>query len=95
MKTHTLKIYPRFFDDLIEGRKTWELRKDDRGYQVGHFLHFREFNTNQQEGQQFTGRQARFEITYLVANLQSFGLADDHVIMSVRPAPKQHDRTEK
>lgn len=31
-KIHDLKILPTYFDDVAKGRKTFELRFDDRGY---------------------------------------------------------------
>lgn len=34
-KTHDLKIYPRYFDEIVSGKKTWELRKNDRGFAEG------------------------------------------------------------
>lgn len=35
MKSHSLKIKPEFLKDIIEGNKTFEIRKNDRGFQVG------------------------------------------------------------
>lgn len=32
---HRLKIKPHWFDRLVEGSKTCEVRKDDRDYQIG------------------------------------------------------------
>ena len=34
-KIHDLKILPAYFDDVAKGRKTFELRFDDRGYFEG------------------------------------------------------------
>ena len=38
MTTHTLKVWPEFFDAIHEGVKTWEFRRDDRGFRVGDVL---------------------------------------------------------
>lgn len=38
MNVHQLKIDYAFWDDLVAERKTAELRKDDRGYQVGDIM---------------------------------------------------------
>jgi len=35
MKTHTLKIKQEYFERIISGQKTFEIRKNDRDYQVG------------------------------------------------------------
>jgi len=35
MTTHTLKVWPEFYDAIESGVKTWEFRRDDRGFRVG------------------------------------------------------------
>ncbi len=35
MKTHNVKIKPEYLNSIIDGDKTFEIRKDDRGYRVG------------------------------------------------------------
>lgn len=37
---HELKLQPRFAEDIREGRKTFEIRRDDRGYKLGDVLTF-------------------------------------------------------
>ena len=39
---HQIKISNQFFDDVQSGKKNFELRKDDREYQVGDTLFMRE-----------------------------------------------------
>ncbi|NGZ66300.1 DUF3850 domain-containing protein [Vibrio aestuarianus subsp. cardii] len=34
-KTHSVKIKPEYLDAIIDNKKTFEIRKDDRGYRVG------------------------------------------------------------
>ena len=33
--THELKTYPKYFQETIEGNKPFEIRKNDRNFQVG------------------------------------------------------------
>ena len=40
MKIHKLKIKDKYYQDLIRGRKLFELRKNDRDYKVGDLIHF-------------------------------------------------------
>jgi hypothetical protein len=40
MTTHELKVEPRFLDALLDGTKAFEVRKNDRDYQVGDILVF-------------------------------------------------------
>lgn len=38
MAEHTLKVWPEFYDAIESGVKTWEFRRDDRGFRVGDVL---------------------------------------------------------
>ena len=79
MTRHSLKIYPGFFVPLKFGEKTFELRYDDRGYQIGDILNLREWS--EKEGG-YSGREIEFEVTYI---LSDFGLLKGFVVMSLRP----------
>lgn len=35
MKTHRLKVFIKYADAIMSGTKTFEVRKNDRGYEVG------------------------------------------------------------
>lgn len=57
---HDLKILPEYFNDVWEGKKTFEIRKNDRDYQVGDFLVLKEW-----EGEEYTGSAIVVEVTYI------------------------------
>lgn len=38
---HELKTYPKYFQETIEGNKLFEIRKNDRNFQVGDILNVR------------------------------------------------------
>src|SRR3954470_11426726 len=40
---HELKCWPEFYKALVSGEKTFELRKNDRGFRVGDVLWLREW----------------------------------------------------
>lgn len=42
-RTHVVKVQPPYFDALLDGSKTFEVRKNDRAYQRGDWLVLREF----------------------------------------------------
>lgn len=44
LRVHDLKVDARWFPDVLSGKKPFELRKDDRGYQVGDVLVLREWD---------------------------------------------------
>jgi len=35
MRTHRIKIHPKYVERILSGQKTFEIRKNDRDYQVG------------------------------------------------------------
>jgi hypothetical protein len=62
--THTLKIFPEFFDALMDGRKTFEIRRgNDRTYVVGDKILLREYLPDREE---YSGREADIEVTYVM-----------------------------
>jgi uncharacterized protein YqfB (UPF0267 family) len=44
MKIHKLKTIPKFFNDILTGVKTFEVRYNDRDFKVGDLLVLREFD---------------------------------------------------
>ena len=61
-RVHTLKVLTRFFDDLAEQRKPFEVRYNDREYKMGDVLHLCEYDP---EGG-FSGWSCYREITYVL-----------------------------
>lgn len=76
--THELKCWPEQFDDLAAGRKTFEYRRNDRGYQVGHRLWLRRFDP--QAG--YTGPSCMRTIQHILA--AGFGLPEGYVVLSLK-----------
>lgn len=61
-RSHELKTVQPFFDAVVDGSKTFELRmKDGRDYRVGDELWLREW-----DGRGFTGASIRKRVTYLL-----------------------------
>jgi hypothetical protein len=74
---HTLKCWPPFFADVAEGRKTFEVRKNDRGYRLGDVLDLREWTGTGYSGERFLAR-----VVYVLDDVQ-FGLRDGYVVMGI------------
>lgn len=74
---HKLKVWPEYFEALIDGTKTAEVRKDDRDYKVGDLLHLREWNP---ETESYTGREAAARVTHLVRGPH---VPDGYVLLSL------------
>lgn len=81
-KVHELKIHPKYYEDILNEVKTFEVRKNDRAYKVGDFLQLNEFDNGKYTGQ-YTGRFKYVEIIYILEG-GSFGIDKDYIVMSIR-----------
>jgi hypothetical protein len=76
---HKLKISPRFYNDIEVNGKRFEIRRDDRGYQVGDIMVLREIDNNT-----FTGRTIYALVTYIHRNdVQTAFMSDGYIIMGI------------
>ena len=63
--THELKCWPEFFQAILKGQKTHDLRRgDDRTFRVHDLIKLREFDPRT-EG--YSGREQIVEITYITS----------------------------
>lgn len=67
-KAIDLKIEPKYFEAQEKGNKNFEIRKNDRGYQVGDLLFLHEYENNQ-----YTGRLLVRKVTYITSYKQKEG----------------------
>lgn len=74
-KVHQIRLGATFFDDVCSGKKSFELRKNDRGYKQGDILEMLEFADGKN-----TGRMVRVLVTYLLEDYT--GLEDGYCIMA-------------
>ena len=78
-KTHTLKTWPDFFDAVASGDKTFEIRKNDRGFQKGDKLILEKFDPAEPE--KYANANALYvDVTYV---LNGFGLENGFVAMGL------------
>lgn len=75
---HELKIQPRYYHDLVFGNKNFEIRKNDRDYEVGDKLILAEFSENK-----FTGRVTKAKITYIHYGTGEFGLEKGYCVLGL------------
>jgi ASC-1-like (ASCH) protein len=83
---HELKTWPQYFQDIKEGKKTFEIRKNDRNYQVGDVLLLKEWDPNTLEGE-YTGEEMKVHVTYIMKSMPEyisyFGIGSGVVVMSI------------
>lgn len=77
IKVHTVKIAKMYYEDVKSGKKSFELRKNDRGYKQGDILRMLEYA----EGE-WTGREMVAEVTYLLKDYA--GLEEGYCIMALK-----------
>lgn len=91
---HELKIWPQYYSRVADGTKTFEVRKNDRGFQPGDTVRLREFDP-QHEGYEcdeyeswkvvgrFTDKPVlKFKIGYVLP------IDADRVVFSLLPLEK-------
>ena len=86
---HELKTDPKVFDAVMIGAKTFEIRKDDRDFSVGHTLELKrtEFSGEEMKNGKpliYTGyKPVKVLVTHLLRG-PVYGLEKDWVIMSFK-----------
>lgn len=75
----TLKTWPDYFNAVLSGEKTFEIRKNDRDYKVGDELRLEEYIP---DDLQYTGRVIAVTVTYILHG-GNFGIEDGYCVMSI------------
>lgn len=86
MTQHELKIYPEHFQGIISGHKTFEIRKNDRNYQVGDILWLREYYP---EDDIYSGESIQCRVSYIT----DFNMQNDYVCMAIQQCSVDCDMT--
>ena len=78
--THELKTWIKYFKRIKEGTKTFEVRKDDRDFQIGDFLILREYDNGSSS---YTGLECSCYVTYVLRGGE-FGIQEGYCVMSIK-----------
>lgn len=82
-RVHDLKTWPEYFRCLADGSKTFEIRRNDRGFREGDTLLLREYDA---ATGRYTGRELTFAVGFVAeGSIVGLGLGD-HVVMSLVPS---------
>ena len=77
---HELKTLPIYFEEVIEGRKSFEVRKNDRNFKVGDMLALNEYDADKKE---YTGNSCLVYVDYILKD-ENY-CKNGFVIMAIKP----------
>lgn len=77
---HQLKQMSEYFEDVVAGKKTFELRVDDRDYEKGDYLALNEIDNSGI----YTGRSCVVYVDYILRDLPHL-LPEGVVCMAIKP----------
>ncbi len=78
-KIHKIKTWPKYYNDVLLGAKTFEVRKNDRAYKVGEYITLEEWDN---DNGIYTGRALSRRIKYILDGGQ-FGIKKGYIVMSL------------
>ena len=88
MKLHELKILHKYLLDVDLGNKTFELRKNDRDYQVGDLIRFIDIreddSTAKNQIEPNIDENTLYRITYVLKDVEKYGLDRDYCILAIK-----------
>ena len=91
MAEHELKTWPNQFRAILDGRKCFEVRHNDRDFDVGDTLLLKEYDPSPYSSEKYLGvrgytrRELRVRVTYMLHGGQ-FGLPANMCVMSIEKA---------
>lgn len=77
--THELKTEPQYFEASLRGDKPYEIRRNDRGFEVGDYLRLREFDRSTEV---YSGRELTVVVTHILSGAPY--VPEGYVAMGVR-----------
>lgn len=79
MRLHELKIKEEYYDEVKLGLKTFELRKNDRDFQVGDLINFNVIYDNGY----IEKPDEVYKIIYILKGVPQYGLDKDYCILGI------------
>lgn len=83
---HELKCWSEYYGRVADGSKTFEVRKNDRGFKTGDVLRLREFNRTMEC---YSDQQCDVRVLNVYSGLP--GVHEGHVVMSIERCSHETD----
>lgn len=88
-REHNIKVWSEYWESLSSGEKTFEVRRDDRGYQKGDILVLEKYNREECRHERLYSTNAKItmrrKITFILTGGQ-FGIEPGFVVMGLKKA---------
>lgn len=93
MKLHELKIKHEYLVEIVLGNKTFELRKNDRDYQVNDLIRFINIPSPKKDltlseiscgDSAYIDENTLYRITYVLKDVPEYGLDKDYCILGIK-----------
>lgn len=75
--THYLKIKSIYLDEIINEKKLFEVRKNDRNFKAGDILVLQAY-----DNEKYLGKEIEVQITYILDKFE--GLKDGYVVLGIK-----------
>lgn len=86
-KHHDLKCWPYYFNEVLSGNKTFEVRFNDRDFKEGDTLVLHEFNPDLHS---YSGRVSKkYEIVFILELNKYLNDKKNYVVFSIRLADSE------
>lgn len=78
---HRIKLELSLCDDVFSGQKSFEIRFNDRGYQLGDTVQFLPYDSINQKAAEHPVQSILYDITYMI---QGWGLQEGYVAFAIK-----------
>lgn len=87
MKIHRVKCFERWFAQVTAGEMAFEIRRNDRAYEVGDLLEL-----NETRDAEYTGRAALYKITSVLPDTDfPDGIKSGFAVIGIQPVTSIYD----
>lgn len=87
-RTIVKKVLEPFADAILSGEKTFEIRKNEEGYQKGDIIRFEVMSSECFTNLTHPLNDKKYEITYV---LSGWGLQDGYVALGIKPVGDRNE----